>query len=194
MLIITRLRVAVAAVGLALLVGGMPSPASAASCKHSYDSDGYIVWGTGCSVVASPGRAGPLRMGKTTVSTAKKKGYLAYSRACTRWDGFEAGPDWRSKSGKLVGWTTSGKTSRGLTSQDSLQRALQLYPGAQRSGFMPNAYVDDEGWDIYSVAGASGWLDIYSYNNLDSRVAGLFFAVRAKSVKRPVISWSQDGC
>lgn len=179
-----------------LLAGVLVSPAAGVvtQCRHAYDSDDYIVWGSGCVVAMSPGRAGPLRMGRTTVAAAKKMGFVAYNRACNSWEGAYAGIGWKSKGGRVVAWSTRMDTARGLTGQDTLARALILYPSARRTGFMPNAYIDGEGWDIYSVGNAAGWLDIYSYNTSDSHVAGLFFAVRAASVKRPLTGWSQDGC
>jgi hypothetical protein len=59
---------------------------------------------------------------------------------------------------------------------------------------MPNAFVDGEGWNIYSVKNSNGWLDLYRYNTQTEGKTDTFFAVRARSVNHPVTSWSQDGC
>ena len=177
---------------IGLLVAGTTSPAAAATCRTSYDSDGFPQWSRGCSTKLSPGKFGPLKMGKTTVRQAKAKHYLAYNKFCARWDGLQAYGDWRSKAGKVVAWRAYGPTTKGLYAADSLAKARRLYPSLKRTGYMPNQYIANEGWRIYSVKNKNGWLDIYRYTTASENAA--FFAVRAKSVRKPVTSWSQDGC
>ena len=179
---------------LAALLVGVPGPATAAGsgCSYQLDAEGFPVWSEGCSTTVAPGRFGPLRMGRTTKAKAKATDYLAYSEFCRRWDGVAAGPDWRSKGGTLTAWRGGSTTTKGLRPNASLARGRDLYPALVRTGFWANEYVPGEGWRIYSTRTKNGWLDWYRYNKKGR--AGNFFAVRSLDIKRPVTTWSQDGC
>ncbi len=175
---------------VSVLVLGVQVPAEAATCSYTLNSDGFPVWAAGCPTEVSPGKFGPLRMGRTTVATAKRKQYLAYNEFCSRWDGVAAHSDWRRKNGRIIAWLGGATTTKKLRPSDNLSKARQWYPNLKRTGFMANAYVAGQGWRIYSTKTKSGWLDLYRYNAGDYN----FFAVRAKSVRKPIKSWSQDGC
>ena len=189
-------------IGVTVVVGvaglGAAAPVSAAECTYTYNQDGFPRWSNSCSTVMSPGRFGPLRMGKTTVSQARGKGYLATNRFCGgRLDGVAAYDNWRRQDGKVAAWTSGGvrpgnvATTKGLEPSDSLRKAMRLYPSLSKTGFLANPYTPGEGWSIYSVRGKKGWLDFYVYPG--NRRAG-FFAVRANSYPKPIKSWSLDGC
>ena len=179
-----------AVVATGMLLFGIPSTASAAGCSYTYDSDGFPEW-SGCSTTVAPGKFGPLKMGTSTVASAKSSNYLAFNKFCDRWDGVQAGPDWKRASGKVVWWRGGTKTTKGLRPEDSLARARQLYPNLKKTRFIANEYIDDEGWQVYSTKTKSGWLDIYRYNK--GGRGNNFFAVRALSVKNPQ-GFAQDGC
>lgn len=188
---VTRLA-AVLITSVAVGVSGIQHPAVAAGCSYTLTADGFPFW-SGCSTTVAPGRFGPLEMGVTTVQQAKNRNYLAYNRFCARWDGVAAFRDWRKKDGRVVAWRGGTRTTKGLRPGASLAKARQLYPNLTRTGFMANAYVAGQGWRIYSTRTKYGWLDIYRYNTATS-TNGNFFAVRARSVTKPITSWSQDGC
>lgn len=167
-------------------------------CSFTYDQSGTPQWSTSCSTVISPGRFGPLRMGKTAVSQALGQNYLARNRYCgSRLEGLAARNNWRRQDGKVSVWTAGSRmpgpivTSKGLSSRDSLSKAQRLYPGMTWTGSMEVPYAPDAGWEIYSVRDKRGWLDFYVHDV--SRRAN-FFAVRASSMPRPVTSWDLDGC
>mgnify|MGYP001434264925 CR=1 FL=1 len=173
------------------------NPAYAAGCTYKYDQNGFPQWSSSCRTVMSPGRIGPLTMGKTTVAQARERNYLAKNTFCgDRLDGVLAYNNWRRRDGKLAAWTGGGTreaavTSKGLKSSDSLSRARRLYPALDRTGFLANPYIPGEGWRIYSVRAKRGWLDLYLYAG---KGQANFFAVRAFSVKEPITDWSLDGC
>ena len=183
-----RFCTTVAAAGL--LAVGIPSTATAVGCTYTYDSNGFPKW-SGCSTTVAPGKFGPLKMGTTTVASAKASNYLAYNKFCERWDGVQALPDWKRANGKVVWWRGGTKTTKGLRPTATLARARQLYPNLKKTRFIANEYVTGEGWQVYSTKTKSGWLDIYRYNTGDRR--NNFFAVRALSVKKPQ-GFAQDGC
>ena len=185
-----RIVTAVAAAGV-LAIGIPSTAATAAGCTYTYDSDGFPKW-SGCSTTVAPGKFGPLKMGTTSVASAKSSNYLAYNKFCSRWDGVQAGPDWKRTSAKVVWWRGGTKTTKGLRPKDSLARARQLYPDLKKTRFIANEYVAGEGWQVYSTKSKSGWLDIYRYNTGDRRNNN-FFAVRGPSVKKPQ-GFAQDGC
>lgn len=188
----------VAVLVMACAAAGMHAPnASAATCRYSYDSNGYPVWSGSCPQVMSPGRFGPIRMGKTTVSRAKAQGFLAPNRVCGgRLDGVGAYNDWRRRGGKVVGWTGGRfsdrpvRTSRGLRVDDSLAKAKRLYPGLRQTGYIEIPYTPGIGWRIFSVRGKAGWLDFYVH---DTKKRYNHFAVRAASISKPY-TWALDGC
>lgn len=183
-----RFFTTVAAAGL--LAVGIPSTATAVGCTYTYDSNGFPKW-SGCSTTVAPGKFGPLKMGTTTVASAKASNYLAYNKFCERWDGVQALPDWKRANGKVVWWRGGTKTTKGLRPTATLARARELYPNLKKTRFIANEYVTGEGWQVYSTKTKSGWLDIYRYNTGDRR--NNFFAVRALSVKKPQ-GFAQDGC
>ena len=180
-------------IGVTVVVGvaglGAAAPVSAAECTYTYNQDGFPRWSNSCSTVMSPGRFGPLRMGKTTVSQARGKGYLATNRFCGgRLDGVAAYDNWRRQDGKVAAWTSGGvrpgnvATTKGLEPSDSLRKAMRLYPSLSKTGFLANPYTPGEGWNIYSVRGKKGLLDFDVYPG--NRRYG-FFAVRANSYAKP---------
>lgn len=63
-------------IGVAVVVGmaglGATAPLSAADCSYTYNQDGFPRWSDSCSTVMSPGRFGPLTMGKTMVAKARE--------------------------------------------------------------------------------------------------------------------------
>ena len=184
----TVVCVATAAFAMGLLSG---APASATECTYAYNPDGYPQWSDSCETVLSPGHVGPLTMGKTTVARARSLNYLAKNPACGgRVDAVGAGPDWRRKDGKVVAW--QGRvTTKGLRTEDSFTAAKANYPGLERTSFLANPYLPGKGWRIYSTRGKAGWLDVY-VDNVNKTIS--WFAVRAKSIKKPIKSWSLDGC
>jgi hypothetical protein len=179
-----------AAVAAATLTVGVPTTASAADCTVTYNAEGFPRW-SGCSTTIAPGKFGPIRMGKTSVASAKARNYLAYNRLCERWDGVAAFSDWKSKKGKIVWWRGGDRTSKGLLPSDSLERAKQLYPKLTPTRFIANDYIAGEGWQVYSTKTKRGWLDLYRYNTGNTR--NNFFAVRALSLKKPQ-GFALDGC
>lgn len=190
-------------VGVAVVLGtsGLlgADPASAAECTYAYDQNGFPRWSDSCSTVMSPGRFGPLRMGKTSVVQARAKNYLAKNKYCGgRLDGVAAFDNWRRKDGRVYAWTAGGsrtgkamRTSEGLVSTDPLRKARRLYPGMSWMGYLEIPYAPGTGWDIYSIRGKGGWLDFYVH---DVKKRYNFFAVRASSSPMPIKSWSLDGC
>lgn len=182
-----------------LAMGGLSAaPAAAAGCTYSYDQNGFPRWSSSCSTVLSPGRFGPLKMGKTSVTQARAKNYLAKNTYCGgRLEGVQARNNWRRKDGAVFAWTagprsTGGiRTSKGLRRTDSLSKAKHLYPGMKCTGYLEVPYAPDTGWTIYSVRGTQGWLDFYVH---DTAKSANFFAVRAKSSPKPIKNWDLDGC
>ena len=192
---LTAIGVTVTSVALGLVVN---APVQAAECTYTYNQDGFPTWSGSCSTVMSPGRFGPLTMGKTTVTKARELDYLATNRFCGgRLDGVAAYNNWRRQDGKVTAWTGGGTrrgdvvTTKGLKPSDSVKKAKRLYAGLAKSGFLANPYTPGEGWNIYSVRGKKGWLDLYLYPGTPR---ANFFAVRAASHKKPIKSWSLDGC
>lgn len=182
----------VLAVGIAavLLVGALPVQAAAATCEYTRTADGFPLW-SGCSTTVSPGRFGPLRMGRTTVADAKAMNYLAYNQLCSRWDGVEAYGDWSKRQRKVVWWRGGTITTKGLRPTASLKTARRLYPTLKRTRYIANEYVPGQGWTVYSVKNKRGWLDWYRYSTANH--SNNFFAVRALTVRAPK-SFAQDGC
>lgn len=176
------------------LTTGSPTVTGAltAECTYRLTGDGYPEWSSSCDTTASPGRVGPLVMGRTTVTRARDLNYLARNPFCSnRLDGVSAGPDWRRRDGRVVAWATTKPTRKGLKVGQRISAARTLYPSLQRTGFVRNPYVDGEGWRIYSVRGQRGWLDVY----VETRTAKIDrFWARAASVDRPYRSWAFDGC
>lgn len=190
-----RMGVAVVSVALGL---GVVAPGQAADCTYSYDQNGLPQWSKSCSTVLSPGRFGPLRMGKTTVAEARAKNYLAWNTYCgDRLEGVQARSNWRRKDGKVYAWTAGSRTpgaistSKGLQRTDPVRKAKRLYPGMRWSGYLEVPYAPGTGWDIYSVRGKKGWLDFYVH---DTSKRANFFAVRASSSPKPITRWDLDGC
>lgn len=191
-----RIGVAAASVVLGLAVN---TPVQAAQCTYNYDQNGFPRWSKSCSTVLSPGRFGPLTMGKTPVADARAKNYLAKNLMCGggRLEGVQARSNWRRKDGKVYVWTAGSRTpgvirtSKGLSRTDSLSKAKRLYPGMKWTGYLEVPYAPDLGWTIYSVRGRQGWLDFYVHDDVKR---ANFFAVRAKSSPKPITSWDLDGC
>jgi hypothetical protein len=179
---------ATAAVSMSLLAG---APVSAAECTYTYNEYGYPLWSESCGTEMSPGRFGPLTMGKTTVAQARSMNYLTKNPACGgRWDGVRTGANWMRKNGKVVSWTGDG-TTRGLRAADSLMTAKATYPKLERTAFLPNPFEPGDGWKIYSVSGKSGWLDLY-VDKADNTIS--WFEVRGKGSKKPLKNMPLDGC
>ncbi|MCU0295306.1 MAG: hypothetical protein MUD05_04535 [Candidatus Nanopelagicales bacterium] len=180
--------VATAAVAMGLLSG---APASAAECTYTYNDYGHPVWSESCVTAMSPGRVGPLTMGKTTVAQARSMKYLTKNPACaSRLEGAGAGANWMRKNGKVLSWT-GDVTTKGLRATDSLKTAKATYPGLERTAFLANPFVSGDGWRIYSVAGKAGWLDLY-VDKADKTVS--WFEVRGKNSRKPLKNMPLDGC
>lgn len=193
------MRRTITALGMAGLVCvsllAAPVPSVGAACTYRYDEFGFPRWSSSCNSTVSPGRFGPLRMGKTTVSAARSKGYLAKNRMCGgRLDGVSAYDNWRRRDGTVMVWTDSrdgSTTDKGLRASAPLKEAKRAYPRLVLTGYLKNPYAAGQGWDIYSVQSKRGWLDLYYYPG--NRKAN-FFAVRSAAWVKPVTSWSLDGC
>lgn len=186
------MKALVGAAAVSLVIGVVTAaPADAAPCTYTYNEYGYPQWSDACDTQMAPGRFGPLKMGVTTVGETRSLGYLAVNEACGgRLDGVKASSNWRRKQGKVAAWT-GYSTSKGLRSTDSLRKAKRKYPGMVRTGFLENPYVAGQGWKIHSVRSKAGWLDFYVYTGKQDYG---FFAVRAKTSKKPYKDWSLDGC
>lgn len=180
-------------------MGGLSAaPSAAVACTYSYDQNGFPRWSSSCSTVVSPGRFGPLKMGKTSVTKARAMNYLAKNTFCGgRLEGVQARNNWRRKDGAVFAWTAGSRygggvrTSKGLSRTDSLSKAKRLYLGMKWTGYLSVPYAPDTGWAIYSVRGKRGWLDFYVH---DDYKRSNFFAVRAKSSPKPITNWDLDGC
>jgi hypothetical protein len=188
---------AVLAVSAALAGMGTASPASAA-CSCRYEGDpGYRTpkWSSNCNTTVSPGKFGPLRMGRTTVAEAKRLNYLVSNPFCGgRVYGLNAGALWEKKGGKVVSWFAGlrkrqTQTTRGLHPRDSWSKAKQLYPGLKYTRYVPSIY-GGPGQNVYSTRRTNGWLDVYATRG-HTRID--YFSVRATSVAQPV-PWIIDGC
>ena len=109
---------------------------------------------------------------------------------CHRWDTRGAAYT-KLKNGNVVALSvTQGRTTKGLTTNDGLDRMMSLYPRTRQTATHYIGYAPG-GWSVYSTPNKSGWIDLYVPFGNSSALTSL--ATRAKSVKAPV-AWPTDGC